>query len=66
MKGRERIVSCVSYTTTWERQEKPVALRFDAVGRDKPVGTAALISGRPGAWEITVKIDDWKEFLIIE
>ena len=66
VKGRERIVSCVSYTTTWDRQEKPVALRFDAVGRDKPVGTAAVISGRPGAWEITVKIDDWKEFLIIE
>ena len=66
VKGRERIVSCVSYTTTWDRQEKPVALRFDAVGRDKPVGTAAVISGRPGAWEITVKIDDWKEFLVIE
>ena len=66
VKGRERIVSCVSYSTTWDRQEKPVALRFDAVGREIPVDGAAAISGKPGAWKIDVKIDDWKEFLILE
>lgn len=66
VKGKERIVSCVSYSTVWERQAKPVALRFDAVGRDKEVGDAVKIAGKPGAWEITVKIDDWKEFLVLE
>ncbi|MBQ9337104.1 MAG: LamG domain-containing protein, partial [Lentisphaeria bacterium] len=66
VKGKERIVSCVSYRTSWDRQEKPKALRFDAVGRDKSVGDAVKISGKPGAWEIEVKIDDWKEFLILE
>ena len=66
VKGRERIVSCVSYSTLWERQAKPVALRFDAVGREIPVGDGAVIAGKPGAWEITVNIKDWQEFLIIE
>ena len=66
VKGKERIVSCVSYRTKWDRMAKPQALRFDAVGRDKPVGSAVKIGGKPGAWEIEVKIDDWKEFLILE
>jgi hypothetical protein len=66
VKGKERIVSCVSYTTTWDRQEAPKALRFDAVGREIPVGDAVTVTGEAGAWNITVKIDDWKEFLIIE
>ncbi|MBO4631184.1 MAG: hypothetical protein J5858_04600, partial [Lentisphaeria bacterium] len=61
-----RIVSCVSYRTKWDRKEKPKALRFDAVGRDKAVGDAVKITGKPGAWNIEVKIDDWKEFLILE
>ena len=66
VKGKERIVSCVSYQTVWDRQERPRALRFDAVGRDIPVKDAVKITGRPGNWNIEVKIDDWKEFLIIE
>ena len=66
VKGKERIVSCVSYSTVWERQAKPVALRFDAVGRDKALGDAVEISGKPGAWQVQVKIDDWKEFLVLE
>jgi len=66
VKGKERIVSCVSYETIWERREAPKALRFDAVGREIPVKDAVKISGKPGAWNIEVKIDDWKEFLIIE
>lgn len=66
VKGKERIVSCVSYTTTWDRKEAPKALRFDSVGRSIPVGDGAKISGEPGNWQITVKITDWKEFLIIE
>ena len=66
VKGKERIVSCVSYRTNWDRMVKPKAFRFDAVGRDKAVGDAVKISGTPGNWEIEVKIDDWKEFLILE
>ena len=66
VKGTERIVSCVSYKTTWTRKEAPKALRFDAVGREIPVKDAVKISGTPGNWNIEVKIDDWKEFLIIE
>ena len=66
VKGKERIVSCVSYKTTWERKEAPKALRFDAVGREIPVKDAVKISGTPGNWNIEVKIDDWKEFLILE
>ena len=66
VKGKERIVSCVSYKTVWDRKEAPKALRFDAVGRPAEVGNAVKISGKPGAWNIEVKIDDWKEFLIIE
>ncbi len=66
LKGKERIVSCVSYTTTWDKPEKPVVLRFDAIGNPVPAGGAATITGGPGAWNITVKIDDWKEFLILE
>ena len=48
VKGKERIVSCVSYTTTWDRKEAPKALRFDSVGRSIPVGDGAKISGEPG------------------
>ena len=66
VKGKERIVSCVSYKTLWNRAEKPAALRFDAVGRAVPVKDAVKISGKPGAWQIEVKINDWKEFLILE
>ena len=66
VKGKERIVSCVSCTTTWDKPAKPVVLRFDAIGNPVPAGDAATITGRPGAWDITVKIDDWKEFCILE
>ncbi len=66
IKGRERIVSCVSYTTTWGKPGKPAVLRFDAVGHPIPVGDAAAITGAPGNWSITVKIADWQEFLILE
>jgi hypothetical protein len=66
VKGRERIVSCVSYKTTWERAEKPIALRFDANGRSIPLDGAAVITGKPSEWDISVKINDWNEFLIIE
>ena len=66
VKGRERIVSCVSYSTKWDRKEKPVALRFDANGRSIPLDGAAVITGKPGDWNISVKINDWKDFLIIE
>ena len=66
IKGKERIVSCVSYKTTWDRKEKPTALRFDENGRDMPLGDAATITGTPGNWQITTKIKDWKEFIILE
>ena len=66
VKGKERIVSCVSYKTTWDRKEKPTALRFDENGRDMPLGDAATITGKPGNWQITTKIKDWKEFIILE
>ena len=66
VKGKERIVSCVSFRTVWDRREKPVALRFDDRGRGIPVGDGAIIEGKPGAWKVTVKINDWKEFMILE
>jgi len=66
VKGKERIVSCVSYKTIWQKESQPRALRFDAVGREIPVGDAVKISGKNGNWNIEVKIDDWKEFLILE
>ena len=66
VKGTERIVSCVSYKTTWNRKAAPKALRFDAVGRSIPLKNAVKITGKEGNWNIEVKIKDWKEFLIIE
>ncbi|MBR4674673.1 MAG: LamG domain-containing protein [Victivallales bacterium] len=66
VKGKERIVSCVSYKTRWGRAEKPVALRFDANGRTIPLDGAAVVTGNPGEWDISVTINDWNEFLIIE
>lgn len=66
LKGRERIVSCVSYKTIWNKQERPIPLRFDKIGREISVGNAVAISGEAGAWNIEVDIDDWNEFLILE
>ena len=66
VKGRERIVSCVSFETTWDRTEKPKALRFDAVGRTINVGDAVSVTGKAGAWKIRVVLDDWKESVVLE
>ncbi|MBE6358735.1 MAG: hypothetical protein E7057_05740 [Lentisphaerae bacterium] len=66
VKGKERIVSCVSYKTEWDKEDTPKVLRFDAVGRPVEVNGAARITGTPGKWNIEVKINDWKEFVIIE
>ena len=66
VKGRERIVSCVSFATHWDLDRQPKVLRFDANGRSVPVDAAATVKGKPGAWDITVKLDDWKEFLTLE
>lgn len=66
VKGKERIVSCVSFQTVWKHDERPKALRFDAVGRDKPVDDAVKISGESDAWNIEATIDDWQEFIIFE
>ena len=66
VKGRERIVSCVSFDTLWERQEKPRLLRFDAVGRPVDAGDAFAVTGTPGAWRIRCRLKDWQEFAVAE
>lgn len=66
VKGKERIVSCVSFTCEWANKKQPQVLRFDAVGRAIPLNDAVTVTGVPGKWRIEAKIKDWKEFIIIE
>jgi len=62
--GKERIVTCVSGTYEWTRQEKPSVHIFDAGGREKATEPALLQTAN--GWEVELQLEDWKEVAIIE
>jgi hypothetical protein len=66
IKGKERIIGCVSFETQWDKTETPKVLCFDLNGREASSAGKSQVVGRPGNWQIKVMPDDWKEFIVLE
>ena len=64
IEGRERTITCVSGTYTWNHDGPPRVFLFDEVGREtkhniKPVNVK-------GGWKVPVKLRDWQQIAVIE
>jgi hypothetical protein len=68
IKGRERIISCVSFETDWSKPSLPRVLFFDINGRQIPDHAPASItrSANSGTWHVKTAIQDWAEFAVVE
>ena len=66
LKGRERIVGCVSFETDWDLPRKPKVLLFDSTGRPKEGEGKVKLAGDAGNWRVRVQLDDWREFVVLE
>ena len=63
MVGRERTIVCMSGTYTVKGAKRPKVARFNCYGR--PVEAPFEITGKPGAWNVKVALDDWNEIAAI-
>ena len=68
IKGQERIVTCVSMQTTWEKaQGEPVAQCFDLHGRAiDPARRVTIEQIEPGKYSVKIKLTDWAEFSVVK
>ena len=66
MKGKQRIVACVSFQTDWDLPREPNVLLFDLAGRQANGQGKVRLTGQGGQWHVEAGIDDWTEFLVLE
>jgi hypothetical protein len=59
MVGKERTIVCISGTYTVKGKQKPDVAKFNQFGR--PVKHDFKVTGKPGAWSVEVKLNDWNE-----
>ena len=59
MVGKERTIVCISGTYIVKGNKKPDIAKFDSYGR--PVKHDFKVTGKPGAWSVEVKLNDWNE-----
>ena len=64
MVGKERTLVCISGTYTVKGGKKPSIAKFNNCGR--PVEHNFAITGKPGAWNVKVTLDDWNEIAAIK
>jgi hypothetical protein len=64
VRGKERLITCVSGTFPWNHTAKPGVFQFDDRGRDK--ASDAGIEGEPGNWHVTLNLRDWHEAAVVE
>jgi hypothetical protein len=64
--GKERIISCVSVDTFWEKENKPVVHLFDLTGREKDSQGRCQLKKEEGKWHINLRLEDWQEIAVIE
>ena len=62
--GKERIITAVSRSFTVAGKQKPRCTHYNK--RGIPAAADFVISGKPGAWQVEVKLRDWNEIAIIE
>ncbi len=62
--GKERIITCVSRTFAWPYPDKPICVRFDLHGLEKP--NAFQVRHHGNGWQVIVKLDDWNEIAVLE
>ena len=63
MVGKERTIVCISGDYTVRGNKKPDVAKFDPCGR--PVKHNFKITGKPGAWTVAVKLNNWNEIASI-
>ena len=79
VKGKERIVSCVSFETDFVREPPtglkypgpanpapPKVLFFDIHGRQFLAPQKVQVTLRNAKWHVKTMIDNWREFAIVE
>ena len=59
MVGKERTIVCISGVYTVKGNKKPDIAKFNQFGR--PVKHDFKVTGKPGAWNVEVKLNDWNE-----
>ena len=66
IKGKERIIGCVSFETTWDMPRRPKVIFFDLTGRQKQAPGKVRVAGERGNWQVSAELDDWREFVVLE
>ena len=61
--GKERILTAVSGTFTWDHPDKPVCLTFDSKGYRTVPDVIVVRNGK--GWDVTVKMQDWNATAVI-
>ncbi|MBU0608352.1 MAG: LamG domain-containing protein [Armatimonadetes bacterium] len=64
IRGRERIIACVSGTYRWEQSRRPRVLCFDMDGR--PTSTTPTLKQDGKTWLVTLKLQDWAQIAVVE
>lgn len=64
IRGKERIITCISGQFRWEQARRPLVLGFDLNGRPAPIQASLKQTGP--SWQITLSIQDWAQIAVIE
>jgi len=64
IRGRERIISCVSGTFRWEQARKPDVLCFDIDGRPTRTMTGFKRAGK--GWDVELNVADRAQIAVVE
>jgi hypothetical protein len=67
VRGKERIITCLSGTYTWPNPAKEPALHvYDRKGVEKEQPGPPPVKQVPGGYQIQVTLDDWNEIAVID
>jgi len=64
--GKERVLSAVSMSRLWEKEDRPTALIYDINARS--IDPTDRFKARPadGKWRVSLKLKDWAEVAVVE
>ena len=64
IEGKERTITCISGTYTWDHERPPRIFLFDEVGREKKHNFKPQKAD--GGWKVVIQLRDWQEIAVIE
>jgi len=63
--GQERTITTVSGDFQWTGVSEPRVLVFDNDGRFSTASSSFTLTGSPGAWNVSLTIQDWDDIAVI-